>query len=216
MRRAFRALPDNNLGASGTNLGRQQSFVHRRVPLSSDVRKQIGERFSRRYAVPGAERTALAFQRTIPNLHVPFVSRVYRTAPPHFLVTVRPHILRREPRVARRMPLRSEFRVRFRERIGDRHGGSEYPFRTSTQSDDCPLPAPLPGCMDLWGRVPGVSLVPRFTPGYFPARRWRASLLGGCKMTLAPTRGEFTGSLLLPANGRRVTFTGASMAAAVV
>ena len=62
--------------------------------------------------------------------------------------------------------------------------------------------------MDLWGRVPG-GLVPRFTPGYFPARRWRASLRGGFKMTLAPTKGEFTDSLLLPANGRRVTFTGA-------
>ena len=28
-------------------------------------------------------------------------------------------------------------------------------------------------------------------------------------MTLAPAKGEFTDSLLLPANGRRVTFTGA-------
>ena len=27
-------------------------------------------------------------------------------------------------------------------------------------------------------------------------------------MTFAPTRGEFTGSLLLPANGKRVTFGG--------
>ena len=28
-------------------------------------------------------------------------------------------------------------------------------------------------------------------------------------MTLAPTKGEFTGSILLPVNGKRVTFTGA-------
>ena len=30
-------------------------------------------------------------------------------------------------------------------------------------------------------------------------------------MTFAPMRGEFTGSLLLPANGRRVTFSGVLM-----
>ena len=28
-------------------------------------------------------------------------------------------------------------------------------------------------------------------------------------MTLAPTKGGFTGSILLPVNGKRVTFTGA-------
>ncbi len=33
-------------------------------------------------------------------------------------------------------------------------------------------------------------------------------LLNGFKMTLAPAKGEFTGSLLLPANGKRATFNG--------
>ena len=33
-------------------------------------------------------------------------------------------------------------------------------------------------------------------------------LLNGFKMTLAPAKGEFTGSLLLPANGKRVPFNG--------
>ena len=36
--------------------------------------------------------------------------------------------------------------------------------------------------------------------------------MNGFKTTVAPTRGEFTDSLLLPANGRRATFTGASAA----
>ena len=36
--------------------------------------------------------------------------------------------------------------------------------------------------------------------------------MNGFKMTLAPTKGELTGSLLLLANGRRVRFIGASVA----
>ena len=42
-------------------------------------------------------------------------------------------------------------------------------------------------------------------------QRGGTASLNGCKMTFAPMRGEFTGSLLLPANGRRVTFSGVLM-----
>ena len=66
------------------------------------------------------------------------------------------------------MPLRSEFRVRFRERIGDRHGASEYLSRTPAQRDASRIPAPLPGRLDFGGRVPGVPL--RFTPWSHPRR----------------------------------------------
>ena len=39
-------------------------------------------------------------------------------------------------------------------------------------------------------------------------QRCGTASLNGCEMTLPPTKGEFTGSLLLPANGRRVTSRG--------
>ena len=52
------------------------------------------------------------------------------------------------------------------------------------------------------------SLTQAFTLGTDNKPMHGSPLLNGFKMTLTPAKGEFTGSLLLPANGKRVPFNG--------
>ena len=122
----LRALPPHFAATAGTHFRRKQG-VQDRVPFRRNLGKTGSERIFNGSPLAGAIRAAVVASGALIDRRIPFVP--FDAAPPNLLVTVRPHILRREPLVARRMPLRSEFRVRFRERIGDQHGGNEYPFR---------------------------------------------------------------------------------------
>ena len=123
------------------------------MPFGWKIRKPNRDRIFNSSPLAGTIRAAIAVSGALVDPSVPFVTLC--TAPPHFLVTVRPHILRREPLVARRMPLRSKFRVRFRERIGDRHRRKNIPHATSAKRRFTFSRAP-PGRTAFSGGVPVV------------------------------------------------------------
>ncbi len=149
----FATHPPNALAAIGAYVLWTRRSILYEVPLRGELGKPCRQRVRRSETLTRAERAPAPTKSATADFRFPFVPRVFWTAPPHFLVTVRPHILRHDPLVARRMPLRSELRVRFRERIGDRHTEQEYRSGKATQTADSRLPAPPAGARCFVGNA---------------------------------------------------------------
>jgi hypothetical protein len=129
---AFRALPPHFSVRSRHNLIRSEITVLCRVPLSCDARKEHRKGICAACFFSSAERTPLP-TRPIRNARIPLMGRIYWTAPPHFLVAARRHVIRRDAPVLCRMPLGRKFGMGLRQRLFHRSGslGRQPQFRGS-------------------------------------------------------------------------------------